>query len=351
MKRFANLKRLGFFTRLLDQAPPAERYRLAAEQITHAETAGLDSAWIAQHHFHEAEGGLPAPFAFLGFVAAQTSRIRLGTGIVTLPLEHPVRVAEDAAVLDLLANGRFELGVGTGGNPTAFAAFGLDSAQRNDIFARNLDIVRTALAGRPLTGGDTLYPSRPQLCDRIWQATFSVSGGARAGKAGDGLLLSRTQPRSKDAPRATLAEIQHPIIDAYLEALPPGCEPRIMASRSIFAADDREEALRLAGIGLRRARDHFLRGGHLPPGEALSDMITAFDTHVGAPDDVIASLHTDSTLERVTDLVFQAHSVDPPHPYILRSIELIAERVAPALGWTRKTAADPALVGELKAAE
>jgi putative FMN-dependent luciferase-like monooxygenase len=344
MKRFANLKRLGFFTRLLDVATPAERYRLAAEQICHAEKVGLDSAWIAQHHFHEAEGGLPAPFAFLGFVAAQTSRIRLGTGIVTLPLEHPVRVAEDAAVLDLMSNGRFELGVGTGGNPTAFAAFGLDSAQRNDIFARNLDILRNALAGGALAGGDTLYPQRPELCGRIWQATFSVSGGARAGKAGDGLLLSRTQPRSKEAPRATLAEIQHPIIDAYLDALPAGREPRIMASRSIFAAEDREVALRLAGIGLRRALPNFMAGGHLPPGESVADMITAFDTHVGTPADVIASLRADSTLERVTDLVFQAHSIDPPHPYILRSIELIAERVAPALGWTKRTAADAALV-------
>jgi putative FMN-dependent luciferase-like monooxygenase len=344
MKRLANLKRLGFFTRLLDQATAAERYRLAAEQIVHAEKAGLDSAWIAQHHFHEAEGGLPAPFAFLGYVAAQTSRIRLGTGIVTLPLENPVRVAEDAAVLDLMSNGRFELGVGTGGNPSAFAAFGLDSAARNDIFARNLDIVRNALAGRPLAGGDTLYPSRPQLCERIWQATFSVSGGARAGRAGDGLLLSRTQPRSREAPRATLAEIQHPIIDAYMAALPPGCEPRIMASRSIFAADDREAALRLAGIGLRRALPNFLAGGHLRPGESVAEMITAFDTHVGTPDDVIASLRSDSTLERVTDLVFQVHSVDPPHPYILRSIELVAEKVAPALGWTKTTAADVALV-------
>ncbi len=343
MKRFANLKRLGFFTRLLDEAPPAERYRFAAEQIAHAEKAGLDSAWIAQHHFHEKEGGLPAPFAFLGFVAAQTSRIRLGTGIVTLPLENAVRVAEDAAVLDLMCDGRFELGVGTGGNPTAFAAFGLDSAQRNDIFARNLDIVRTALAGRPLAGGDTLYPPRPQLCERIWQATFSVSGGARAGKAGDGLLLSRTQPRSKDAPRATLAEIQHPIIDAYLEALPPGREPRIMASRSIFAADDRETAMRLAGIGLRRARDHFLAGGHLPPGDSLGEMITAFDHHVGTPDDVIASLRADSTLERVTDLVFQAHSIDPPHPFILRSIELVADKIGPALGWAKPAAAGMAL--------
>jgi putative FMN-dependent luciferase-like monooxygenase len=344
MKRLANLKRLGFFTRLLDQAPAAERYRLATEQIVHAESCGLNSAWIAQHHFHEAEGGLPAPFAFLGFVAAKTSRIRLGTGIVTLPLENPVRVAEDAAVLDLMSDARFELGVGTGGNPSAFAAFGLDSAARNEIFARNLDVVRNALAGRPLGGGDTLYPARPQLCNRIWQATFSVSGGTRAGKAGDGLLLSRTQPRSKDAPHTTLAEIQHPIIDAYLAALPVGCEPRIMASRSIFAAEDRETALRLAGVGLRRALPNFLAGGHLPPGESVADMIKAFDTHVGTPEDVVASLRADGTLERVTDLVFQVHSVDPPHSHILRSIELVAEKVAPALGWKKTTAVDVALV-------
>jgi putative FMN-dependent luciferase-like monooxygenase len=344
MKRLPDLKRLGFFTRLLDEATPAERYRLAAEQIRQAEKSGLDSAWIAQHHFHEREGGLPAPFAFLGFVAAQTSRIRLGTGIVTLPLENPVRVAEDAAVLDLMSNARFELGVGTGGNPSAFAAFGLDSAERNEIFARNLDIVRSALAGKPLAGGDTLYPSRPQLCDRIWQATFSVAGGARAGKAGDGLLLSRTQPRSKDVPHATLAEIQHPIINAYLAALPPGREPRIMASRSIFAADDREEALHLAGIGLRRALPNFMAGGHLPPGETTAEMIKAFDTHVGTPEDVIASLRADSTLERVTDLVFQVHSVDPPPAHVLRSIGLVAEKVAPALGWTKTATADVALV-------
>jgi len=117
-----------------------------------------------------------------------------------------------------------------------------------------------------------------------------------------------------------------------------------MASRSVFAADDRQEALRLADIGLRRQRDHFVAGGHASPGDALADMITAFDVHVGTPNDVVASLRADSTLERVTDLVFQAHSIDPPHPFILRSIELIADKVAPALGWTKTTAADAALV-------
>src|SRR5437868_12013671 len=105
-------KGLGFFTRLLDRVEPAERYRLATAQILHAERFGFDSAWIAQHHFHEDEGGLPAPFVFLAQAAVQTSRIRLGTGIVTLPLELPIRVAEDAVVTDLISGGRLEVGVG-----------------------------------------------------------------------------------------------------------------------------------------------------------------------------------------------------------------------------------------------
>src|SRR6516162_3573539 len=129
-----NFRHLAFFTRLLDAAPAAERYRLAAEQIAHAERCGFDTAWVAQHHFHEHEGGLPSPLVFLGHVAARTSRIRLGTGIITLPL----RVAEDAVVLDLLSGGRLELGVGNGGNPTAFAGFGLDAKRRGDLFVAHL---------------------------------------------------------------------------------------------------------------------------------------------------------------------------------------------------------------------
>jgi putative FMN-dependent luciferase-like monooxygenase len=336
-------KRLGFFTRVLDEAPPAERYRLATEQIAHAERNGFDSAWIAQHHFHEAEGGLPAPLVFLAHAAARTSSIRLGTGIVTLPLEEPIRVAEDAAVLDLITDGRLELGVGTGGNPTAFAAFGLDSARRREIFAENLAILRDGLAGRALKGGDTLYPARPSLLDRMWQATFSVDGSAKAGADGDGLMLSRTQPRSKEAPDATLPEIQHPMIDAYLAKLPPGRSPRILGSRTVFVADSRAEALRLAEIGLQRSLARFIENGHRPRGSTLEETIAAFDIHVGAPDDVIASLQKDTALARTTDLVFQSHSIDPPHPLILRSIELVAEKVAPALGWVRSREPTPRL--------
>ena len=326
-------KRLGFFSRILDEADAAERYRLAIAQIVQAERCGFDSAWIAQHHFHEAEGGLPAPFVFLAQVAAHTSRIRLGTGIVTLPLELPVRVAEDAAVLDLMCGGRLEVGVGPGGNLTAFTAFGLDSADRHRLFDRNLDLLRTAWTGGPLPGGDRLYPVNPRLVDRIWQATFSVEGARRAGAAGDGLMLSRTQPRPPDAPKASLADIQNPMLDAYLEALPKGCEPRILASRSVFVADDSREARRFAEIGLPRLSDKRASMGAAAPRGPVDELIAAFDVHLGTPAEVIESLMADDTLRRSTDLVVQVHSIDPPHPYILRSIELMAEKVAPALGW------------------
>jgi putative FMN-dependent luciferase-like monooxygenase len=329
-------KRLGFFTRLLDETGPAERYRLAIAQIVHAERVGFDSAWIAQHHFHEDEGGLPAPFVFLAQVAARTSRIRLGTGIVTLPLELPVRVAEDAAVLDLMCGGRLEVGIGSGGNLSAYAAFGQDGAERGKVLAAHLQVLRDAWAGRALPGGeDRLYPLNPSLGERVWQATFSMEGARRAGAAGDGLMLSRTQPRPADAPDLSLAEIQNPMIDAYLAALPPSREPRILASRTVYAADDRGEARRLAEIGLRRHQAYLAGVGRTLGGDSLDEMIAAMDAHLGTPDDVIASLEADSALARATDVAVQVHSIDPPHPFILRSIELVASAVAPALGWGR----------------
>jgi putative FMN-dependent luciferase-like monooxygenase len=328
---------LGFFTRLLDETGAAERYRLATAQIAHAEKMGFDSAWIAQHHFHEGEGGLPAPFVFLAQVAARVPRIRLGTGIVTLPLEMPIRVAEDAVVTDLMSEHRLEVGVGPGGNLTAFAAFGLDPNDRHKLMDHNLAVLKTAWSGGKLDGGDTLYPASPTLVDRIWQATFTETGARRAGLAGDGLMLSRTQPRPPENPKASLADIQMPMLDAYFKALHEGPgrgrEPRILASRTVYVSDDRKDAMRLAEIGLSRLRHRLAATGNLTSGNLVGDMIAAMDVHIGTPDEVIESLLTDTTLQHATDLTMQVHSIDPPHPLILRSIELFATKVAPAFGW------------------
>jgi len=334
-------KKLGFFTRLLDDTTAAERYRLGTEQIVHAERAGFDSVWVAQHHFRGEEGGLPSPLPFLAFVAARTERIRLGTGVITLPMENPVRVAEDTAVLDLLSSGRLEIGLGSGLTPTVFEAFGFASSERSEVFAKHIKILRDAWSGLPLSqGANRLYPAAPHLNERVWQATFSATGGQRAGLAGDGLMLSRTQPRPAESPGATLSELQNPIIDAYLAALPAGRQPRILASRSLFVADSRSEALRYAEVGLRRAVNHFAASGFKVPGNTLDEIIKAFDVHVGTPEDVLETLQADSALARATDIAFQVHSVDPPHPLILRSIDLIAKKVAPTLGWLGSVVAE-----------
>ncbi|EHL99419.1 Luciferase-like monooxygenase [Acetobacteraceae bacterium AT-5844] len=331
-------KRLGFFSRVLDDVCPAERYRLLAEQIQHAERMGFDSAWIAQHHFDAEEGGLPSPLVFLASLAARTSTIRLGTGIITLALENVLRVAEDTAVLDLLLDGRLEIGLGSGGSAAAFTAFGLESDARGALYGENLAQLLSAWRGEPLEGGAQLYPAAPQLLQRLWQATFSVAGGVRAGKAGHGLMLSRTQPKPEGA---TLWDVQNPIIDAYLQELPAGAAPKILGSRTLYVADDRREALRLAEAGLSRAAGRIGQSGTPFPAGTLAEVIAATDTHVGTVQDVIESLSADTALARATDIVFQVHSVDPPHPCILRSIELLATQVAPALGWVPRIPARP----------
>ena len=285
-------KRLGFFTRLLDHATPKERYRLATEQIRHAERLGFDSAWIAQHHFHEHEGGLPSPLVFLAHAAAHTERIRLGT----------------------------------------FLPFGLTMDQRSAVFAEHLHLIQSAWRGDSLSHPDNhLYPQAPQLAERIWIATFSIEGAVRAAQAGHGLMLSRTQPRPAGQPTLPLDAIQNPIIDAYLAALPAGVEPRILASRTAFVADSQQYALQVAEPGLRQQAAQHRAAGHDIIGDTVTDFLPQLDAHVGDPQRVAASLARDSVLRRVTDISFQVHSVEPSHRDTLRSIELIAQHIAPQI--------------------
>lgn len=335
--------RLGFFTRLLEDAPADQRYRFALEQIQAAETHGFDSAWVAQHHFSAAEGGLPSPLVLLAHVAAQTSRIRLGTAIITLPMENGVRVAEDAAVTDVLSGGRLEIGLGSGGNPKSFPAFGTSFDARREVFADNLAAMKTLLAGKSLETGHTLYPHDTRqsdgrgLSERLWQATFSSGGSGAAGAAGDGLMLSRTQPRPQDNPGASLNEVQLPVIDTYLSQLPAGVEPRILASRTAVVADAASlpELRALTEPALRAEADRLV--GYDTSGLSLDDLLVATDTFLGTPEQVIERLSTDRVLSRATDVSFQVHSVPATNETTLRSIELLATEVAPALGLTLTT--------------
>nr|WP_264753873.1 LLM class flavin-dependent oxidoreductase [Klebsiella aerogenes] len=267
---------------------------------------------------------------FLAHAAAHTQRIRLGTAIITLPMENPLRVAEDAAVLDLLAEGRLEVGFGSGGTPTSFLPFGLACEQRGAIFADHLHLIESAWRGDTLAHPDNhLYPPAPQLAKRIWIATFSIEGAIRAAKSGHGLMLSRTQPRPPGQSELPLDAIQNPIIDAYLAALPAGVSPRILASRTAFIADSQGYALQAAEPGLSKQAAAHRAAGHEIIGDNVTDYARQLDAHIGDAPHVLASLAKDSVLTRVTDISFQVHSVEPSHQDTLRSIELIAKHIAP----------------------
>ncbi|WP_458688307.1 putative FMN-dependent luciferase-like monooxygenase [Nocardia tengchongensis] len=328
-------RRLGFFTRLVRTDPAEDAatvYRQALEQIDLAERLGYDTAWVAQHHLDPDEGGLPSPFVFLAHAAARFPRIGFGTAIVTLALEDPIRVAEDAAVLDRLSDGRLELGFGAGGSRHAFELFEAADADRQRLYADKLATVVAALDGAPLIGERALNPPAPGLRDRLWQATFSAGGAERAGRSGDGLLLSKAQPRDPAAPDATLWEIQQPLVDVYLDALPSGTKPRIGASRGVFVADDHDEARALAERGASRFLNLLGRGLGGPEAANSIDEVLR-DIYIGTPDEVAEQLSADTALRHATDFIVQAHPVDPGHAATLRSIELIATKVAPQLGW------------------
>src|SRR3989442_14973787 len=100
-------------------------YDSGLEQMLGAESLGYSSVWIAEHHFND-YGLCPAPPVLASFVAARTTRLRLGMGVSLLPLHHPVDLAEELAVLDMVSGGRLDVGIGRGGTPPDYQTFQAD---------------------------------------------------------------------------------------------------------------------------------------------------------------------------------------------------------------------------------
>jgi putative FMN-dependent luciferase-like monooxygenase len=326
--------KLGFLTRLEVGEDAADSYRFALEMFTAAEQLGFDTGWIAQHHFLNGDGRLPSVFPFLAAAAERTRNIGLGTAIVTLPLEDPIRLAEDAAFVDVLSGGRLQLGLGPGGDPLTFAALGRDLKARREQHAEGIEIIKNALVGKPINGTNAImYPTSPTLPERIWEATFSVDGGARIGQNGNGLLVSKTAATSGDPADV----VQVPLAEAYLRELEqrpgPKLAPRIGMSRSVYAAADHRTARAHMDEGVTAWMQNMKKRGALPPDLTLDEAYGRVPVHYGHPDEVVASIREDLLYPMATELICQVQPGSPPLDMILKSLELIATRVAPELGW------------------
>ena len=323
--------RLGFFAYLQGEKPQAEIYADTLEIFVAADALGFDTAWVAQHHFGH-HGGLPSPFVFFAALAARTRRISVGTAVLTLPLEHPVRVAEDAAVFGALFPGRLQIGVGTGfASPSVLATFDRAGADKRDLYNRALDRLLETLGGEPLNdGGDLLNPPALDLRTRIWESPASPERVAEAARRGSGLLLSRIAIGAGGRPTP---EIQIPLVERYLAELPAGTPPRIGLSRTVYPSRRPDVACRDLSAGLEATRDFRIGQAGEPENLTPPELFAHHNVHFGTPDAVIASLQREPLLDRVTDLICQVQPGLPSLAQTLDAIELIATEVAPALGW------------------
>jgi alkanesulfonate monooxygenase SsuD/methylene tetrahydromethanopterin reductase-like flavin-dependent oxidoreductase (luciferase family) len=219
-----------------------------------AEALGLHSLWIPESHFHP--GASASPLVVLSAVATRTRRLRLATTSLLLPIQHPLRVAADVAVLDVLSNGRVVLGVGRGFRAPLFEGFGVSPGDKRDRFEESLDACLRAWSGEPLTLEGEHFASAAGEAVRLSLrpvqrphpplvvAAFGPKGLLQAARRGLPYLAS---------PLESLATLEENYA-LWRAHLPAGATcagngaPSVPVMRSVFVARDEDEARRVRDL-------------------------------------------------------------------------------------------------------
>jgi alkanesulfonate monooxygenase SsuD/methylene tetrahydromethanopterin reductase-like flavin-dependent oxidoreductase (luciferase family) len=166
--------------------------RGSVELAVAAESAGFDGVWVTEHHFVD-DGYLPAPLIALAAIAERTSHVQIGTQVLLAPLYSPLKLAEDAAVLDQLSGGRLVLGVGLGYQDREYAAFGVAREDRVRLLRQCASVARMAWAGHPIeVAGHEPVTVRPLPFRAggppLWIGAIAEGGVRRAAHIGDGFI-------------------------------------------------------------------------------------------------------------------------------------------------------------------
>ena len=297
-----------------------------AGQAAVAERLGYGSFWLPEHHFGEA-GSIPAPLLLLAAAAARTTRLRLATTSLLLPVRHPIHVAEEVAVLDRLSGGRVILGVGRGFRGALFTAFGVPAASKRDRFEANLRLIVDAWRGEPVAfeadaagGAPKPVLLAPLPLQRphppVWVAAFGPKAIAQAGRLGLPYLASPIEPlerlrenyaRHRDA-RSEAARGE-PLAVPILRA--------VYASRDAARVREVRDALALQAKALVRATSPALRRAAEEPVDAWAI--------VGEPAAVADGIARYREELGMTHLLVRMQIPGLPEPDALASLALVAE--------------------------
>ncbi|MEQ9618966.1 MAG: LLM class flavin-dependent oxidoreductase [Deltaproteobacteria bacterium] len=176
--------------------PYEKVYSEILDQIAWAEDIGFDDVWLSEHHFTE-DGYSPSLLPISAAIAAKTKKIRIATGVALLPLYDPVRLAEDAATVDIISGGRFELGVAVGYKVDEFRGLDIDISERGGRTDEALEIITRLWAGEKLdykgeyfrVGNVSISPEPAQKPGPpLWIGGFVPAALKRAVKYGDGYM-------------------------------------------------------------------------------------------------------------------------------------------------------------------
>ena len=347
------MKNLGFLSFGHWSRGAGSRIRSASDSVlatidlaVAAEEVGMDGAWIRVHHF---EQNLSSPFPLLSAMAARTSRIELGTGVINMRYENPLYMAELAGTADLVSAGRLQLGVSRG-SPEVVAdgpgAFGYPLPEGKlpvEDAAERIAVFRRAIAGKgvaepsPAPYGNmphlvdgllSIVPVSPGLSERIWYGAGSIESAKRVGELGMNLMSSTLVLEATGEPFGTIQARQ---IEAYREAFKAaghGREPRVSVSRSILPITTAEDNAYFGAIELEES----MGGGGDQIGIIDNTRATFGRTYVGAPDKIAAELAKDEGIAAADTLLITVPSqIGVEHN--AHSFEVIVKDVAPAVGW------------------
>ena len=232
----------------------SQGYRQFIDYIVRAEELGFESLFMVEHHF-TGVGQVSASLNLLTYLAAKTSRIRLGTAVVVLPWHNPVLLAEQAATLDLLSGGRFDFGIGKGYRKNEFAGFCIDQDEADARFEECLTFLRKAWTsdgrfshhGRFWNFDDIVVEPRPvqQPHPPFWMAAGSFESIRRAAKNGFNLLLDQLAPVELSLERVQVFR------DALEQAGLGRHDRQVALARSLQIAETAEEVNEAVAIRQR----------------------------------------------------------------------------------------------------